>query len=89
MGLLTGDKVVELVYFLVDDFKVRLVKGSSALSLFLLLLLDADNLRKDKLAVDERWASQACGLLRRRGRLLRFLRLVSLRIGVWLDGLRG
>ena len=82
VGLLTGDKVVELVYFLVDDFEVRLLEGGSALSLFLLLLLDADDLREDQLAVDERRASQACGLLRRRVRLLQFLGLRSLRVSV-------
>ena len=62
MGLLAGDKVVELVYLLVDDLEVRLLEGSTPLSLFLLLLLETDDLREDQLVVAERWAGPACGL---------------------------
>ena len=54
--LLAGDKVVELIHFLVDDLKVSSLEGGCSLSLFLLLLLNADNLREDQLVVGE-WLS--------------------------------
>lgn len=87
MILLAGDEVVELVNFLVDDFEVRLLEGSCPLSLFLLLLLDADDLREDQLTVDEGLASQTLGLLWHHLRLSCFLRLRNMRVSVLQKGL--
>ena len=89
MVLLAGDEVVQLVHFLVDDTKVGPLQGCLALSLLLLLLLDADDLREDQLVVDEWLTSQTLALFRQRGRRLLRLRgnlCLTMRLQ---DGLRG